>query len=202
MYVPDWFPYSVSRETMEKLARYVSLIEKWTASINLISKSSVSSIEIRHIWDSGQIFRPMSGCWLDFGSGGGLPGIVVAILAQDHEGPTSTVLVESDQRKCTFLRTCVRELDLSVQVVSQRIEDAPPQNAEILSARALAGLGSLLSLSVPHLAPGGTCIFMKGASWRTEIELAKKKWRFSCEETQSNTNSEAVILRIRDIERV
>lgn len=202
MLVPDWYPFSVSRETLERLAGYARLIEKWTKKINLISSFSVSDIENRHIWDSAQVFFPTDGRWVDIGSGGGLPGIVVAILAQDYKPPLSTVLIESDQRKCTFLRTCARELDLSIQVVSKRIEDAPQQNAEILSARALADLGRLLDLSVPHLAQGGTCVFMKGASWRAELERAREKWRFSCDETRSKTNSEAAILRIRDIERV
>lgn len=202
MRVPAWFPHDVSRETLEKLSAYSDQLRKWTKHINLISKSSIDDIENRHIWDSSQIFRPEKGCWVDIGSGGGLPGIVIAILAQQHQNPKDIVLIESDQRKSTFLRTCIRELELSAKVISERIEDAAPQNAIVISARALTGLNDLLALSVRHLAPDGNCTFLKGARWRSEIEQAERNWRFSWEAVQSKTNPEAAVLNIKDIRRV
>jgi len=200
--VPAWFQRDVSRETLEQLTRYAALLRKWTARINLISKSSERDLEHRHIWDSAQIYEPMDGRWLDLGSGGGLPAVVVAILAQGDGRDLTAVLVESDQRKATFLRACARELDLALDVFVGRIEDVAPQSANIISARALADLDHLLGFSVRHLAAGGRCVFMKGATWQDEIKRAQQNWRFSCDASPSKTNPEAAILRIEEIERV
>lgn len=201
MQVPDWFDQDVSRETLDKLSAFEALLAKWTKKINLVAKSTVDDIASRHIWDSAQVYQPTDGIWTDIGSGGGLPGVVIAILAQGRGDAQKTVLIESDQRKSTFLRTCARELDLPMTVIAKRIEQADPQGANIVSARALADLDTLLALATPHLADGGTCIFMKGAQWRSEIEAAEQNWRFACVATPSKTNPDAAILRIRDITR-
>lgn len=200
--VPCWFQRDVSRETLQKLDAYKTLLEKWTRKINLISKSTVQDIAERHIWDSAQVYEKTDGKWADLGSGGGLPAVVVAILAQGWKDPLEMTLVESDQRKATFLRTCARELDLQITVVSHRIEAVDALGAQIISARALADLNSLLALSYPHLAKDGTGIFMKGARWQDEVHAARKNWVFSCDAMESKTNPEAAILRIRDIHRV
>ncbi|MEL6806242.1 MAG: 16S rRNA (guanine(527)-N(7))-methyltransferase RsmG [Pseudomonadota bacterium] len=202
MQVPDWYRRDVSRETLEKLAAYAALLRKWTSKINLVSKASENDLEIRHIWDSAQIYEAQQGSWLDFGSGGGLPGVVVGVLAsgEGHENPLT--LVESDQRKATFLRTCARELDVPIFVSAQRVESLAPHCAHTISARALASLDALLGLAAPHLADAGTCVFMKGEAWAQELDVAKRNWRFSCEATPSKTNEKAAILRIKDIERV
>ena len=98
----------------------------------------------------------------DFGSGGGLPGVVVAVLASGEGHEILLKLVESDQRKATFLRTCARELDVPIDVSTQRVESLPTHCAHTISARALASLDALLGLAAPHLAHAGTCVFMKG----------------------------------------
>lgn len=202
MQVPSWYASDVSRETLEKLDAYAALIRKWTGKINLIARSTLNDLETRHIWDSAQVYSGESGEWCDLGSGAGLPGIVVAILAQGNNTPLNMTLVESDQRKGTFLRTCARELHLSITVCAERIENTEAKPHQIVSARALADLDKLLALAKPHLAPDGTCIFMKGARWQEEINAAMQNWRFSYEAQRSNTDTNAAILRIRGLERV
>ncbi|WP_299203315.1 16S rRNA (guanine(527)-N(7))-methyltransferase RsmG [uncultured Tateyamaria sp.] len=202
MQTPDWWGGSVSRETLDKLQAYADLIRKWTPRINLVSKSTVSDIEARHIWDGAQVFTPRSGVWVDLGSGGGLPGVIIAILAQSNGLDTSILLVESDQRKAAFLRTCARELDLSMKIVARRIEEVESLQAQTISARALAPLDTLLSLASPHLVAEGLCLFQKGVQWKEEVEAAKQNWRFSYEAMPSKTNAEAVVLKIKDITRV
>ncbi|MEO0667735.1 MAG: 16S rRNA (guanine(527)-N(7))-methyltransferase RsmG [Pseudomonadota bacterium] len=199
---PSWYTRDVSRETLEGLTEYVALIEKWTRKINLIAPSTIPDLEHRHIWDSAQIYHGQSGTWADLGSGGGLPGIVVAILRKGEGAQDETVLIESDQRKATFLRTCVRTLGLNARVVADRIETAAPEQAQVVSARALINLSELLPLAQRHLAPGGTCVLLKGAKWQEEIAQAEQAWRFSYSATPSKTNPEAAVLEIRDIERV
>ena len=194
----------VSRETYEKLVAFQGLIEKWTAKINLVSKSSIPDIWDRHIVDSVQVFAnaPTGSHWVDLGSGGGLPGLVVAILTRDLPNPHRITLVESDQRKATFLRTANRELGLDAVVLSERIEMLDPLNADILSARALADLSDLLEHASHHLAETGTALFPKGAQWQKEVQEACKTWSFSCEAITSRTNPQAAILKIKDIQRV
>ena len=115
----------VSRETLADLKVFKQLVRKWNPAINLVAKSSLPEVWERHIADSIQIFPLVTeepDLWLDIGSGGGFPGIVVAILAKGLGWSTKFHLVESDNRKSVFLRTAARDLKLNVEVSSDRIE--------------------------------------------------------------------------------
>ncbi len=193
----------VSRETIDKLEAFSALVEKWTKKINLISTQSRSELWQRHILDSAQVYAlaPV-GSWLDIGSGGGFPGIVSAILARGAGDHREFALMDSDQRKCVFLRTAARELDLDISVISERIEVAPPFCADVLSARAVADLGSLMAHAQRHLSADGTALFMKGKSWREEHSRAQIQWSYDLEAIISESNPEAVILKIKEIRRV
>lgn len=195
----------VSRETNDRLSLYADLLLKWTPRINLVSRSSVDDLWNRHIVDSAQISdlapHPVAH-WADLGSGGGFPGLVVAILAAEGESPGRITLVESDQRKCAFLRTVLRETGVTATVLSERIEDLPRLDADVLSARALTDLDGLLAYCSRHLAPGGTAIFPKGASWKKELEAAQRKWRFESRIDKSRTDAQSVILTITGVARV
>lgn len=195
---------NVSRETLDKLTAFVALVEKWTVKINLISKSSIPHIWDRHIIDSAQLFElaPKQGHWVDIGSGGGFPGVVLAILASERPDPIKFTLVESDQRKCAFLRTASRELDLGINVKSERIEETAPLEADILTARALADLSVLLEFADRHLSTDGVALFPKGAQWKKEDEEAQKLWSYDCEPVKSKTSADAAILSIKEITRV
>jgi 16S rRNA (guanine527-N7)-methyltransferase len=194
----------VSRETLERLQSFVRLVEKWTPKINLISKASVPDIWSRHIHDSIQIFDLAPPCttWLDIGSGGGFPGIVVAVLAAEKHPDLRITLVESDLRKSAFLRTAVRELSLTAAISPDRIESLPPQGADVLSARALADLTALLGHAHQHLCADGTAIFPKGENWKKEHAAAQEQWSYTCEAITSTTNPAAAVLKIKDIRRV
>ena len=196
--------FDVSRETSERLEIFAATLQKWNPKINLVSKRSLDNLWSRHILDSVQVFHCVTppDLWLDIGSGGGLPGIVVAILAAELAPDTSVVLIESDQRKCAFLRTVARECGLRISVKSERIEHVPTVQAGVLSARALADLSDLLSFSEHHLAADGVSVFPKGANWKKEVDNARERWRFECEEITSLTEPEAVILKIKGVERV
>ena len=194
----------VSRETIALLQRLRFLVEKWNKSINLISKKTVPEIWNRHILDSAQIFyanKKSFKKWLDMGSGAGFPGLVVAILAQDKNIGGETVLVESDKRKCVFLSTVKRELNLNLSIINNRIESCDSQQADVISARALADLPSLLDLSFNHLSDDTTLIFSKGKSWKEELVAAEKTWNFSWEAVTSITNSNSVVLKIGELSR-
>lgn len=195
----------VSRETSDRLEIYAELLQKWNPKINLVSKSSIDDLWGRHIMDSAQVFdlAPNNKThWADLGAGGGFPGLVVAILAAEKASTLKTTLVESDVRKSTFLQTVVRETGLNTTVCIDRIERLPPLNADIVSARALAPLKTLLSYAERHLAQDGTAIFPKGANHQNELTESLEHWRFSVHKHPSVTDPDSVILSIGDIARV
>jgi 16S rRNA (guanine527-N7)-methyltransferase len=198
---------NVSRETYDKLRAYEALIRKWNPSINLVAKSTLSDVWNRHIIDSAQVYAASSGekssIWTDMGSGGGLPGIVIATLTQGEDQQTNITMVESDKRKSVFLRTAIRELGLSnAEVINERIEGAQISISDIVSARALAPLTDLFTLSQGFADQNTTFLFQKGKNWASEIEVAQNHWSFEYDAIKSETDSNAVILKIRGLSRV
>jgi 16S rRNA (guanine527-N7)-methyltransferase len=175
---PDWL--CVSRETVEALEEFANLVLQWTARINLISPSTTPDIWGRHILDSAQLFQLAApgASWVDLGTGGGFPGVVLAILAKEIDPNRRFQFVESDQRKSAFLRKACQHLGLPAICHASRAEAIGPLAAETITARALAPLVDLLSLVERHLAPGGRAILPKGAKAMDEIELARKRWSF------------------------
>lgn len=192
----------VSRETEDKLRLFLELLEKWTPKINLVASNTVKGAWTRHFVDSGQIYKHKHidrGVWVDFGSGGGFPGLVCAVIAKQNNPEISFLMIESDARKAAFLRTVIRELDLSASVLVQRIEKVEPLKADIISARALASVKDLLPLANIHLKPDGKALFLKGEKWEEEVSDATSVWKFSVTPHQSKTNAKAAILEIGDI---
>ena len=192
----------VSRETLAALQQFEQLVRRWNSAINLVSKSTLTDFWSRHILDSAQIFSlsPRNAVsWADLGSGGGFPGIVVAILAKQLQPDLRVTLVESDLRKATFLRQAAQTLSLPVSVCSARIESIDPLQADVVSARALAPLTGLLAYADQHLAAGGIAIFPKGARFAEELAEARKSWAFDVDVQPSHSDSDAAILVIRNI---
>lgn len=195
--------FDVSRETLERLYSYAQLLEKWTKKINLVAPSTLNQVWSRHFLDSAQLLKlaPQPQRWVDLGSGGGFPGAVIAILLADQAG-TEVTLVESDQRKASFLRSVNRELGLTFKVLAKRIEDVPSLQADVLSARALAPLGQLLTYTERHLCADGTALFLKGANAQSEITEALECWRFDCKTHPSITDARSTVLRVGEVSRV
>jgi 16S rRNA (guanine527-N7)-methyltransferase len=195
----------VSRETLDRLTIYHDLLRKWGSRINLVSRGTLDDAWTRHFIDSAQLFELAPGdakVWVDLGSGGGFPGLVVAILAADTRPDLEVRLIEADQRKAAFLRTVCRETGITAHIVAERIESATPSEADVLSARALAPLTELLTMAERHLRPGGVCLFPKGARHREEVAEALETFTFDCEEYPSKTGADSVILKIGGIGRV
>jgi 16S rRNA (guanine527-N7)-methyltransferase len=196
---------NVSRETLDRLQIYADLLKRWNPRINLVSKSTLPEVWTRHILDSTQIYdlvaHPVAH-WVDLGSGGGFPGLVIAIMASDQSSPLRMTLVESDARKCAFLRTVIRETGTQAKVVSDRVELTSPLQANVISARALADLSTLLGYCERHLVPGGTGIFLKGATWKKELSKAQSQWNFEYQTVKSQTETGPVVLSVTGVSRV
>ena len=197
--------FDVSRETRERLSLYAELLTKWNPAINLVSKSTLPDLWTRHFADSAQLLEIADismGTWADLGSGGGFPGLIVAILAAEKAPGLKVTCVESDQRKATFLRTVARETGTEVTVLSERIETLQPLGADVVSARALAPLPALIGYAERHLATQGFALFLKGTGQAKEIDLALASWSFQIDTFPSRTDSGAAILKLRSIRRV
>lgn len=189
---------SVSRET-ERFAVYEQLLRKWSPAINLVAPADLDHLRGRHIDDCLQLVPQLgSGHLVDVGSGGGLPGLVIAAAVPD--GSLRVTLMEADSRKASFLRAAVREMALPhVSIITDRIEAAPPQAADHVTARALAPLPRLLGFVHRHLRDGGTALLMKGAQWRSEVDAAREMWDFSFDPIPSSTDPSAAILHVTDL---
>lgn len=189
----------VSRETLDRLATYLALLERWQPRINLVSRTTLAEAGTRHILDSAQLHPLLpedARVLVDLGSGAGFPGLVLAVL-----GVPDVHLIESDQRKCAFLREAARVTGTPVTVHNRRIEAVPPFAADVVTSRALAPLDELLTLSAPFLGAAGTGLFLKGRQAEDELTLARRHWRMQAEMIDSITDPEGRVLRIREVAR-
>ena len=171
----------VSRETYEKLCVFEKILIKWQNSINLVSRITIKSIWIRHFLDSAQLYtfvKNVEGNIIDFGSGAGFPGMVLAIM-----GKKNIHCVESDYKKCVFLKEIAMLTETDITIHNCRIEDLGFINVDLITCRALASLSKLIDyveiftnkslgdkLETPKL------LFLKGKSYYSEvIELSINK---------------------------
>jgi 16S rRNA (guanine527-N7)-methyltransferase len=181
------------------LDQFVGLLANWTSTLNLISKKDRAAIWERHINDSLQLvpfIRPDVAAAIDLGSGGGFPGLVLAIATGVWFD-----LIESDQRKAAFLREAVRATAATARVHAARIEAVEVPPARLITARALAPLSELLTLAAPHLTAEGHCLFLKGRSVDAELTDARKRWHMKAERFPSRTAPGSAILRISELSR-
>jgi len=195
----------ISDLATERLQVFVGLLVKWNAAVNLVSPASLKDVWIRHVADSAQVldFAPVRRKrWLDLGSGAGFPGVVVSLISADTENPVDITLVESDQRKAAFLSTVSRETCVPMDVQATRIEVVSPQNADVVSARALAPLVKLCAFADRHLAPDGTALFLKGGHFGAEIKEARRVWSFALDVRASTTDPTGAVLIMKDLRRV
>lgn len=195
--------FGVSRETLERLQTYESLLKQWQRTINLVAASTLDDTWHRHFADSAQLLAlapPAAEHWLDLGSGAGFPGLVLAILLKER-GRGRVTLIESDTRKAAFLAEVARRTGVVVDIRGTRIEKSATQAklapVDVVTARALAPLPRLLDLSAPFFSGPTIGLFLKGREAEAEVEAAKKLWDFESELHPSLTDSGGRIVVIR-----
>lgn len=194
----------VSRETLDRLDRLVELLLEWQQTRNLIAASTLPTIWTRHIADSLQLLELASAAktWVDLGSGGGFPGLVLACALA--EKPGSVVhLVESTAKKCAFLQAVTDALGLPAEVHCQRTEaliPTFPSKPDAVTARALAPLPKLLELAFPLLKKGARGLFLKGQDVGAELTEASKYWSIGYKLVHSRTDDRARIVVVESLE--
>ncbi|MTI09306.1 16S rRNA (guanine(527)-N(7))-methyltransferase RsmG [Curvivirga aplysinae] len=191
---------NVSRETMEKLKQYDELLQKWQKKINLVGPATMPDRWRRHFLDSAQLLPLIpeyAKIHVDMGSGAGFPGLVLAIMTG-----MEVHLIESDLRKCLFMREVVRVTGANVTVHNKRIEKITDIKADVISARALASLSKLLDYANSFLKKDTLCVFPKGKRFEEELTELKYVWYIKEHRVTSVTDDEGVVLVIRGIEDV
>ncbi len=191
----------VPPETEARLAVYVDLLARWRKVTNLISEASFAEVWTRHIADSAQLLAlaPHAQRWVDMGSGAGFPGMVIAIQLADVAGARVHCL-ESDQRKCAFLREVARATGAPAEIHAIRIESIDPESlapVDAVTARALAPLPRLLEFAKVWIAQGAVGVFPRGRSAEAQLETTPAAQDFAIEFVASKLDPEAVILRLR-----
>jgi 16S rRNA (guanine527-N7)-methyltransferase len=195
---------AVSRETWTRFERMVALLLQWQASRNLIAASTIPAIWTRHVADSAQLLdlAPDAKIWVDLGSGGGFPGLVLACAVAERAG-AQVHLVESTEKKCAFLQAVIDELGLPASVHCQRVEDfipAFPSKPDVVTARALAPLPKLLAIAFPLLKKGALGLFLKGQDVGVELTEASKYWIIGHKLVPSRTDDRARIVVVDSLE--
>jgi 16S rRNA (guanine527-N7)-methyltransferase len=193
--------FDVSEETIKRLVLYEALLHTWQKTVNLVGASTLQAVWSRHFSDSAQLLALAPGAkrWLDLGSGGGFPGLVIAILGA--EADLKVILIEGDQRKVAFLRDVARQTRIAVDILPMRIERAATHArlspVDVVTARALAPLDKLLVLAAPFFAAATVGLFPKGHNVRAEVACARQRWAFDAELVPSITAADARIALLR-----
>jgi 16S rRNA (guanine527-N7)-methyltransferase len=198
--------FAVSRETLNRLICYENLLRQWQKAVNLVAPQTLTEVWHRHFADSAQLLPLIPAgarTLVDLGSGGGFPGLVLAILLKERRSPVRVTLIESDSRKAAFLREVVRQAGTPVDILSTRIENPETQRkvgeVDVVTVRALAPLSRLLWLAAPFFAPQTVGLFLKGRDIHGEIDEARVSWRFDVELVESLTDAEGRIAVVRNV---
>jgi|SoiMethySBSTD1v2_1073268.scaffolds.fasta_scaffold03119_12 16S rRNA (guanine527-N7)-methyltransferase len=224
---------NVSRETLQQLETYAGLLTKWQAKINLVGAATLPDLWRRHFLDSAQLLAvnslPRAGGGLgrgrslssaqsaeatiptptlpqlgggrtlaDLGSGAGFPGLVLAIMTDWR-----VHLLDSDQRKCAFLRQVALDCGIldRLTIHAKRIEQVTGIAADVVTARACAPLDELLKLAAPLVGEKGTCLFLKGAQAEEELTAAERHWTMRLDKRGSITDPAGNVLIITQLKR-
>ena len=182
---------------VERLAAYLELLRRWQRRINLVSASTLDDAWRRHFLDSAQLAPLLANGesnLIDLGSGAGFPGLVLAILTDAR-----VRLVESDSRKCAFMREAARVTGAQVNIDNARIESLAPAACDAVTARGLAPLSRLLAHAYKLLASNGSCLFLQGRGWRAELTEAGQSWNMRVSPVQSRSDPMGMILKIDEL---
>ena len=186
-------------DVLARLTVHVEMLRRWRRRVNLVASASLADVWRRHVLDSVQL-QPLlprrAGTLIDLGSGAGFPGLVLAIL-----GGPRVHLVESNARKCAFLRAANRATEAGAVVHKARAENLRGFTADVVTARALAPLDRLLDYAVPLLEEGGRCLFLKGRKADQELTDSRKRWTMRVTRIESASDPSGVILKLEDVSR-
>ncbi len=194
---------AVSRETEKRLDMFVEALLLWQRTTNLIASSTVGQIWTRHVANSLQLIdlAPEAKVWVDFGAGGGFPGMPIACALADQSG-AMVHLIESNGKKAAFLREAVRLTGVRAKIHQERAEkfgESCKETVHAVTARALAPLKTLCDQAFPLVARGAVALFPKGQDVDAELTEAAKYWSIEAEKVPSKTSPDGCVVVIRNL---
>jgi 16S rRNA (guanine527-N7)-methyltransferase len=191
--------FDVPRETMERLDDFAALLRQESAHQNLVSKTSLDQLGLRHFGDSAQLvaFAPSAeASWVDLGSGAGFPGLVAAML---HKGPVT--LVEERRLRVEFLRQAAETLGVQVEILASKVERITDRSFDVISARAFAPLARLLDLGTGLSTTKTIWVLPKGRNAETELAALDASWQGDFRIEASATDPDAGIVVAQGVQR-
>lgn len=190
---------SVSRETLEKWERFQALLLEWNKKINLVGKNEIKQLFNRHILDSAQVglmIPERRSAILDFGSGAGFPGMILAMM-----GFNNIVLVEVDKRKCAFLYEAARQCEISPAIFADRLENMPAQSFDIVTSRGVDSVVGVIRHALPFIKENSEIYLWKSNGLENEVTQAAALYRFDSEVIESMTSEHGKILLVSHISK-
>ena len=195
----------VSRETITSLKKYEEYLIKSNKTLNLIGKSTVNQIWIRHFLDSAQVIDFIDKNekdLIDLGSGAGFPGLITAILAKDRNIPLNVKLIEKSPRKVFFLKEIIKRLNLKVQVLHLNVlEYSTRLEADLIIARAFKPLKIILQILDKNTENWKKVFLFLGKTGQDELLQASKSWDIKYKQRMSVTSSDSVVIEINKLKK-
>ena len=197
---------NVPRETFIEFEKFIDMLQVRNEKINIISKETAKNeiIRERHIEDSAQIIEFIdfnSDIITDIGSGGGLPGIIVAIMIKNRQNSAKVHLYEKSHHKSAFLRDVSRELRLNTEVIEQNIYETQNLESGTIMARAFKPLPIVLDLVNKNFSHYKNLILFMGKNGEKILEETLKVWDFEFEKKKSITSEDSFLLNIKKIKK-
>ena len=198
--------YDVSRETIQKLKDFVTILRDWNEKMNLVSKKSMEDVWGRHVLDSLQLMEYLPAAvksLVDIGSGAGFPGVVLAIAMQEKFPAAQITLVESITKKTVYLKDVCQKLGLNnVTVENNRVENIVFKNIDVITARAVAALEVLCGYAYKIGSKQTEMLFLKGQSHAQEDAAARQKWRYDADIRPNRYADGGVIMKLRNLRKL
>lgn len=197
--------YNVSRETFDRLKAYEASLHEWQQKFNLVSNASLENAWERHFLDSVQLYNLIpenAKTLVDFGSGAGFPGMVLAIMAFEKTPYLKVSLIESITKKTVYLNEVKNITGINVEIINNRVENIKTNPVDVITSRAMCSLTELMTYTQKFAGPKTVCIFPKGKKYLEEVAEAHKQWQFSYQVVPSEQSEEGVILVITKISKI
>ena len=197
---------NVSRETFLDFENYISMILEKNKKINIISQNTASkkSIIDRHIIDSAQIIDFVdlnSNTTIDIGSGGGMPGIIIAIMLKNMKNKMDVHLYEKSYHKSHFLKEVSDKLNLNTKVIQKNIFEISNLETGTIMSRAFKPMPVVLDLVYENFSKYKNLIFFMGKSGKKVFENSKSNWKLEYIEKKSLTNEDSFLVNIKKIKK-
>jgi 16S rRNA (guanine527-N7)-methyltransferase len=197
---------NVSRETCLDFEKFISMIIKKNQEINIISKETGknNNIRLRHIVDSAQAIDFVDlncNTTSDIGTGGGMPGIVMAIIMKNLKNKMKINLYEKSYHKSLFLKEVSRKLKLETEVIQKDIFQTKELMSGTIMARAFKPLPIVLELVYKNFSSYKNLILFMGKNGKSILEQTLRSWDFDYKEKKSITNSDSFLLNIKNIKK-